>query len=286
MVFSAIQNGLRLSWKSRKILLLFCSFNLLTAVFFLRPYFTAFNTFFSKRLVTYILAQDNIYTYYSEFYHYMKYAVLASSQVIFIGGLLHFFISIILSGGLIYYFLCDEAVNLRTFFSQSGRFAGRMLRLVILSVVIFAAFLFACLLLFLPLKLIIPSGSAENIYFFVYAAWITLSVNVLLVALLLIDLTRIHIVEHESKSVVISFFESLNLFTRHYWEFTFAFIIIFIIGLVVFILFWWLQDFITDTNVCGIIAGFILLQLFVFAQYWVKFSRFGALVNITKQTDL
>ena len=85
-----IIKGLQNTWQLKKLIMILWAINFIVASLFLIPYSSTFRDFFSNRMVTDILAEQNIFTYYAEFYHHMRSAVSSSFSWIQAGNLVHY----------------------------------------------------------------------------------------------------------------------------------------------------------------------------------------------------
>lgn len=284
MILSAVKNGLKRSWELKRLSVLFWLFNFIFAVLFVRPFFTAFRSFFSHRLATEVLARQNIYTFYSEFFFYLKPAVTLAKQALLTGGFLFYLVAFLLSGGLLYFFVSRESVGLRTFWVESGRYLGRMLRLSILAAVVTLVTVFIAMSLFPLLKyLLLPDGATEPAIFAVFCIWLLLFLLILLMDIVFIDLSRVFLVRDQLPQVLRAAWRSLTTILQLPGKLLIIFLLIHLFWLALFAGYWWLQSLLPDSTVPGVAANFILLQLFVFLQYWVRFSRFGALAQVTAE---
>ena len=281
MILTAVKNGLKRSWEVKELAALFLLLNFIFAVLFVRPFFTVFHSFFSQRLATELLARQNIYTFYSEFLFYMKPAVGLAKQALSTGGFVFYLLAFFLSGGFIYFFVSSGTVSLRTFWVEAGRYLGRMLRLAILAAAVTLVTLFIGMSLFIPLKHLLPEASAEPALFAVFCIWLLLFLLILLVSMVFIDLTRLFLIRDQSPRVMPAARRALAVVLQLPGKLLLIFVLIHLFWLVLFAGYWWLQSCLPDTTAPGVFVNFILLQVFIFLQYWARFSRFGALAEVT-----
>jgi len=286
MIFSAIISGLYRSWGIKRIILLFILISLLVSSLVLNPYINTFQQFFSHRLAAEVLAQKNIYTYYLEFSHYLAPAVEAARSVISLGAFLFLIISVLLSGGVIDGLISPEPVRLRKFWSRSGHFFGRMSRLLILSIVILALALLLGILIPLPFSYLLPDAFVENTYFYFYAGWGLFIWLLFVIVFALVDLAKVLIVRDDRNSVLKAVHLAVRYTIRHPLQILFTYMTLYLVGVLFFILYWWMQQFISNTSAMGIFLGIAFLQIFVFLQYWIKFSRYGALYQTVENMDI
>jgi hypothetical protein len=279
MIISSIKEGLYKSWKRPEIILLYLVLNLSIALLSMVPYLNAFQTFFAGSLVTNILSQDNIYTYYAEFYHYLKPAIDDAQKAFTFSGFLHFLITVVLTGGLITFLSTDEKVTWKRFFSASYQFLWCIIKLAILWIISFFAVFMTGLAITRPLSHLLPDIFAENVYFYLYFTWLLMIIVLIFFLFIIFDLGKVLLVKENSKSIFFVIRKSLILFMQNPLVLTSTYLLTSVLILISAVIFWIIQHYIADTHVWGILFGFILLQLFVYLQYWLKFARYGALVT-------
>jgi hypothetical protein len=286
MIFSSIIAGLYRSWGIKRIILLYILLSLLVSSLVLNPYINTFQEFFSHRLAAEVIAQANIYTYYLEFSHYLAPAVEAARSVISLGAFLFLIISVLLSGGVIDSLISPEPVRLRKFWSQSGHFFGRMIRLLLFSILLIAAALLVGILIPLPFTYLLPNPFVENVYFYFYAGWLLFIWLLFVIVFALLDLAKVLIVRDERDSVLRAVVTSFRYTVRHPLQILMTYLVLYLVGVLFFALYWWMQHFISNESAMGIFWGIAFLQIFVFLQYWIKFSRYGALYQIVENMDM
>jgi hypothetical protein len=286
MIFSAIMAGLYRSWGIKRIILLFILLSLFLSSLALNPYIDAFQQFFSHRLAGEVLAHSNIYTYYLEFSRYMAPAIQAAKSVVSLGAVLFLILSVLLSGGVIYSLISTEPIRLRQFWTQSGRFFGRMARLLLFSMVLIAVALLIGILIGLPFTNLLPDPFVENVYFYFYAGWGLFIGLLFFIAFALLDLAKVLIVRDDRESVLKAISASFRYIIRYPRQILFSYLILYLTGLVIFALYWWVQQYIANDSTMDLFWGIALLQIFIFLQYWIKFSRYGALYQIVENTDI
>jgi hypothetical protein len=285
LIISSIKEGLYKSWKLPEIILLYLVLNLGIALLSIVPYLQAFQTFFSRRVVTYLLNQHNIYTYYAEFYHYLNPVVDDAQKFFIFSGLLHFLVTVIFTGGVITYLSIDENVSWKRFFSASHRYIWRMTKLAIMWFIsVFAVFV-GGLAISRSLYLLLPSIFVENVYFYFYFTLLMILAVLIFFIFIIFDLGKVLLVQENSMSVFLVMKKSLIFFMQNLLELTSIYLIATFLIVLSVIIFWIIQHYITDTHVWGVLLGFLLLQIFIYLQFWLKFTRFGALVTFYEYID-
>jgi hypothetical protein len=281
MVIKSIAEGLRGSFRQKKLVFLFWLTNLFISLIFLFPYLTAFNRFFSQRIVSRLLSQVNIFTYYQEFFHFSTDPLRSAARCLFLGKLLILLISLVLSAGVISTFLQKGLVNWKIFCSKSLKFLGRMLRLGVLQLFLFAFLLGISVIIFLTVTYLLPSPFVEDVYFYFFLSWACLAFLLLLLAFLLFDLSRIQLIYHNSRSILKAFWLAVVGLCGNPLKIYILYFLLAALWTLTVIIYWNLQLYLTDTSAGGILLEFIILQFFIWIQYWIRLSRFRALIQIS-----
>jgi hypothetical protein len=285
MFLRAVKQGLIRSIRLKELVLFFLVLNLAVSMLSITPYWNSFREFFSNRSATQILSHLNISTYYDEFYYYMNPAVESSLQFINLGFIIYFLFTVIFAGGVLFFLWSGDSVKWRVFFQKSLIFLWSMIKILTMTLLLLAGTLTAVVLLSLLLSYLLPTPFVENIYFiFYFCCFIVLTLFVLFV-LMLSDLWKILIVSANFSSVLATLRYTITMGWKIWRQIILLYYALFLLSVLLTVLFWLVQHMIPDTNVWGILSGFILLQFFIFLQYWVKFARYGsmmALLNMSK----
>ncbi len=282
MFYSVLVRGLRRSWQLREIIFFFVALNLGIALLFTTPYISSFVDFFSNRIVTHLLARQDFYTFYAEFSYYMTPLINLSKQYLIAGIVLHFIMTTIFSGGLIHYFWINDRISWKIFFSQSVRFFFRLLFLVIILFITIVLMVIVVVIIAFPFTSFLPTPFVENIYFWFYFICLVIIGSLVFFMAVYIDITRILLVGDNSRSVFRPMIKAILFFMRYPLQITLLYILLAFLTFSIILIYWIFQKYIPDTENWGIVVGFILLQIFIFLHYWVRFSRYGALIAFYK----
>ncbi len=284
MVRSIIE-GLRQGWKRRSIFILLWLANLGWAVLFLNPYLQTFKKFFAHRLVTDVLARSSIYTYYAEFYYYMKDGVVAAQKALSAANLVFALLMFLASSGIVDAFVEQENFGIRRFLSRSGEFAGRMLRLGVLGVGLGIALLLTGLIPSLPFFLWIAASPTETTIFPVVGAVVLIYLLLFTAGLLLMDLSRLYLVRDNLLRVRAAFGKAWRYFRKHWFRLLllYGMLGVMVLGFLGISNYFLLH--LPDTSTEWYLISFMMLQVIIFLKIWLKYSRFGALVSFQNRME-
>ncbi len=278
----ALVEGILQTWRLRALLFLFWAINLLVATLFIHPYLQAFDEFFINRLVTDVLAHQSIYTYYAEFYYYMNQSVHSALYPLKTGILVQYFVFLLLSGGLITSYFSRKKVRYKQFFLWSLGTMWPMFKTAIFIPFILLSGALLGLLLLLPLALFLPQPFIENGYFYFFVSAGGIWGLFMLLVLLLLDLTRVGVIQYGSASVATEFFRSVRLFLKHPRRFYTLYLLLMLLWILAVVIYWITQQILDDTHLLSLIIQLLVLQLSVFVQIGIRASRFGVLANFVQ----
>lgn len=281
MIIKSIGRGLIKTFKQRKLIFLFWLINLIISLIFLFPYLSGFNRFFSERIASRLLEQANVYTYYTEFFHFCAGPLQIARDSLLLGRFLILIISVILSAGVISTFLHADQLNSKKFGADSRHFLGRMLRLGILQLFIVILFLMVSIVFYLPVIYFLPSLFVENIYFYFFIGWAGLAYLFVLFAFLVFDLSRIRLVQQDSPSILKTIWMAVLSLWRNPVQIYLLYFLLSLIWAAVILVYWTLQSYLFNNSLIGTLVELVILQFFVWIQYWIRLSRFSALINIS-----
>ncbi len=283
MIFRALQQGIGQGWKKRNIFFFLWALNFFWAVLFLSPYFKQFQQFFRHSLVTDILAKRSIYTYYAEFYYYMKNGVAAAQKALSVGNLLYSMLMFFLVAGIIAAFRHRDSFRLPEFLSTSGQFAGRMLRLGLLGIVLFLALAVTALLPSLPFIFWIASSPVEPTFLVAVSGMIMIYGFFLTVGLMILDLSQIFLVEQNLTRVR----TALGMGIRYVWRHFLLLLAMYGVLGIGFLLFVLVGNFLIlklpDHRMLWNLLTLLFVQALIFGKLWLKYSRFAALMYVMER---
>jgi len=170
----------------------------------------------------------------------------------------------------------EPSFNMRQFFSQSGNYLGRMLRIFLLQLVflIIAGFVFYLLQKFA--KLFLGDYSPFHLRVYWFFANVTITLLILNIFFLWLDYTKIILVSENQNSVLASMRRALLFFTNHFWGTYFLHLVMWILLFVGVGLQFYIINYIPKSSSGTIFLAFFILQLFVFYRWWMKWGIIGA----------
>ncbi|MBN2366464.1 MAG: hypothetical protein EH225_11060 [Calditrichaeota bacterium] len=279
-MFLKIMRGIYKTFFLWKLILLFWLLNLAIAVLALFPYQKIFHDFFANRLAVELLRNQNVYMAYAEFYHYAEPLIHGFLFPLRIGGLLYPLLLVLLSGGILHYYFNyfnRERVKLRIFWSESVCFMWQMFKILLLYPFVLLAGFLISLIFILPLLFLIPSPAVEYHYFYFFITAMIIFGLVVLWCLLLLDITRLLVVKNKSRRILREFLSSFKIVIRRPLVWYAVYILMFALWVVSALIYWHIQDKISESGLFLILLHFVLLQFFILIQIGLRWARFGVL---------
>jgi hypothetical protein len=112
--------------------------------------------------------------------------------------------------------------------------------------------------------------------------WSGFAILFILIAFLLFDLTRIYLVQQNAPSVLTTLRIAVGFFWKKPFQLYFVYLLQALLWMAVVIIYWRLQSGLTNNSVVSILLEFVILQFFILIQYWIRLSRFSALIQISE----
>ena len=275
-----IVKGLQNTWRLKKFIAILWVINFFVAGLFIMPYWGNFRDFFSNRMVTDILADQNIYTYYAEFYYRMDSAVSSSLVWIQLGNLIHYLVFIFLTGGFISVLVVRGEIYLKKFWKDCLKFGPKMLIIGLITPVLLGFLLLIGFLMGLPFTFLLPDYFVEDQYFYFLIFMSVLIFILILGGLLVIDLVKIKIIERKDQNMGRLLLEVLSLFLQYPLRFFGHYLVIFLVWLTFVAAYWLLQHHLSDRSAGGMLIELLLLQAAILGQIWIRFSRYDILLRL------
>ena len=280
-----IIKGLQNTWQLKKLIAILWAINLIVASLFLIPYSGTFRDFFSNRMVTDILAEQNIYTYYAEFYHFMGSAVSSSFSWIQAGNLIHYLLIMFLTGGFISALGMKSKLDLKKYWRACLDFGPIMILFGLITPVLLGILFLVGLFAGLPLTFLLPDYLSEVYYFYFFIFLSVLILIFLIGGWLILDLAKIKIIETRDRRVGRALIEAFRLLVRYPLNYFGHYLMIVLLWVIVTAAYWSLQHYLPDRSPGAILLDFFLIQLAVWVQIWIRFSRYDVLLQLLRDTE-
>ena len=278
-----IVNGLRNTWQLKKLVAILWITNLLIAGLFLIPYGKTFRDFFSNRLVTDVLVKQNIYTYYAEFYHNMNSAVDFSLSWIQLGNLVYYLLMALLTGGFISALLMKERSEFKAYWRDCLSYGTRMILLALFSPILLGIMFLIGIFVGLPFSFLLPEVFVEDQYFYYMVLLAFLIFIFVLGGWLFLDIVKIKVIEGKTGGMGHALVDVFRLLTMNPVRFYSHYLAIFLIWIIFMAMYWFLQHQLSDHSTMGILLEFLLLQMVIWGQIWIRFSRYDILIQLMQR---
>lgn len=187
-------------------------------------------------------------------------------------GVLYLLLHAFLSGGILSVFLQDRPrFRAGSFLEGSARFFPRFLGIMLISWIFF---FFGTGLLSGCLRSIVDraaAGAASEITPFLLNLLVSVVILFLLLFLqMLFDYARIQIVLKDGRNILRSILHSFGFVFRNLGSTLGLYYLLYLLNILISLLYLTLVEHIPDTSILGILAVFLIQQLFIFGVIWMR----------------
>jgi hypothetical protein len=216
----------------------------------------------------------------------MDSAVSLSLSWIQIGNLFHYLLMTFLTGGFISALLMKERKGIKVFWRNCLDFGIRMVVLGLVSPFLLAALFIMGILTCLPFSLLLPEVFVEDQYFYYLILQSFFIFIFLLGGWLVIDIAKIRIIDDKNRGVGHSLIEAVRLFALTPTKLYGHYLLVFLIWIIFITMYWLFQNQLSDRSGGGILFEFLILQLVICGQIWIRFSRYDVLIQLMPKAKL
>jgi hypothetical protein len=195
--------------------------------------------------------------------------------------LLYLLSSIFLHGGILFCLVHPLRKNslenrrgafAQAFFQGAGKFSGRFFRLMIYSLLLWAAFLILNLLLGVLVSLFTAQNGSERFLFCLF--WIRVGFGLFLFFLIsmILDYTRIKIVSEDLRHVFRPMLQTIKFVFQKLGRTSALYYLLLITGIFLFGIYVALKSIIPSDSLAAVILGFLLSQVFIVSRGWLRIA--------------
>lgn len=207
---------------------------------------------------------------------------LEAPAAVLIAGLLYIVLHVFLAGGILSIFHREAPkFTMKGFFQGAGAYFFRFLLLMLLSWVFFIAI---GVFLNRGFDSILDNFSRNSISevppFYLALFFSVIIFFFLLFIQMVFDYARIKIVVEERRNILNSALEALGFVFRHLGSTLGLFYLISMVNIAVAVIYIFIKELIPQSAFLGILAAFILQQIFIFAVIWVRCWLYSAQMKL------
>jgi hypothetical protein len=199
-------------------------------------------------------------------------------------GLIYLLLNTFFAGGIIEVFAVDYGhFTMRRFWAGCGAYFWRFFRLMLISLFFYGG----AGLIYLVVRRMVNSAAAQATSYesFFYQRWGSLLLLIVMLGFvnMVFDYAKVRTVVEDSRSMFRETFKALGFSLRHLFSVSTLFLMIAVIGIVIFLLLVRLRDSIDQSSVITVIAAILLGQTAIAARMWTRLTFFAAALDFYRR---
>jgi hypothetical protein len=216
----------------------------------------------------------------------MRNSLSGSFTLMRIGGILHFFITLAFSGGIIIALIKKEFPGMKKFLESSYRYVWSMMKVGLISPIILGAALLLSLLFGLLFSFFLPDIFVESTYFYFFSTWLLLGGFFIILGILFLDIVKVQIVRFNMNSILTALKISFQSISIKIARVAGSFLLLYLLLFCLILMYWWLPSFTGQLTWPGSMMDFLMLQVFIYLLVWFRLARYAIIIGyLEKNTD-
>lgn len=276
MVFLSLKAGFAKLLAGWRIWLVYYLANLVTGMLVILPIRAMLKHFIGDSRMGETLGGPFSWQFFGEFITQNRMLASLLPSVLLTGIIFYVIINLFLSAGAIYVLSHREKHDMYDFWGGCGRYFGRFIRAGLLSVPVMIVLVGFPQLLIEIIESLFLEDAYE--YYGYWLNWLTIVIRyfMFVLSLVILDYTRIHIVENDSRKVLRSWGRAIRFtFVRFRRTLTLAFTYV-LIGLLGLILYLNITEWLAESGWIAIVLMIFYQQLFMIFRMGVRVSQFAS----------
>ncbi len=231
------------------------------------------------------MLKDFDYSTYSNFMHLFGNTISPLIKIAFLFGIFYSIFSVFFSGGIISRISKKPGeTSLSIFWADSWTYLWRFLRLFIYIILLQIA---VALLVYFPMGAIIGSINnsiqTESTYFYIVLTGVIIHLFLITILIIVSDYAKIMMVNDESFRPFKTLLRSFPFVFRHFFSVYGLNILFILTGVLLFIIYFFLDDKIGMTSGFTIFLMFLIQQIFIISRLFLKISVYGGEIALVKK---
>jgi hypothetical protein len=275
MILKSVFTGIRLSFKTKRMIALFYLSNLIFGISLMIPLRFLLERMVGKSTMGNNLVSGTDMDFVFEFFTVNQNAITAERGLILIVPIIFWLFGLFLSGGAFSTFIHKQKYESSYFWGESAKYFGRYFRLFLFSIPIFI--LFYCLQYLETAVQYLIYGKDPYQYVIYWGGWIKIAIGYvgLLIAYLVFDYARIYIVMFDVRGARKAVWHGFKFVFKHFPKtFSIAFIY-FVLGISFLLLYNLISDSISDRNLFFILTLIIIQQFYMLTRTVIRLALYG-----------
>jgi hypothetical protein len=215
--------------------------------------------------------------------------VLTILLVALILSITFFWISVFLNGGILFSLVKSGKASdmedsrprfISVFFQGTGKFFGRFFRLTLYALLFWFVAILAMLFLNAVTKPLMDQGLNEKAVFYLTVVKVIFGLFLFFLIRMVLDYARIAIVTEDSRFVFRALFQALGFVFKKLGSTLGLYYALLVTGLVLFIVFWFVDTIIPGDSNYFIVLAFLVGQIFIFSRGWFKIAFLASQIRL------
>ena len=204
-------------------------------------------------------------------YHGQALGTIRNAALVLIG--VYILVSIFLLGGILHSLVETQKTSfLQRFFQGCAKFFGRFLRLFVYSLILWFAFVVFMFILSLVVSALTGKGANEQLTFYLLLVEAAVALFSVFFINMIQDYARIRIVTEDSRYVFRSLLQSIGFIFKRLGGTLSLYYLLVLTGLALILVYWLLRSVLPFSSAVAILIMFLVYQIFIFSQGWVKIA--------------
>ena len=280
MVLSSIKSGFTKIWQNKPMVLIYYLANLLFGILLMLPFRTILSNFVGHSLIGDKLAGRLDMDFLFEFFKHNPNVIATYAGLLLIVPTVYWLFTLFLSSGAFSVFASGEKYSANLFWGSAARYFGRFIRLVLLSIPLFAI-LFCLQFLWNAIERIL-FGSDPYQYITHWGGWIKVGLRYisLILYFLILDYARIHAVITDDPRMRISLWQGIKFAFGNFLKTFGLALLLFVVGIVALIIYNPIADLLHAPFSIMILLLFIWQQVYMVFRMVLKLTLYAGEVNL------
>jgi len=270
-IFTTYFEGIKLSWKEKKLIFLIYGIQVLLAWLMTLPVSSMLDkTFSASTSAQDILQQFDLIAFSTFFKDYLSKINIICIIVVF--AIMYSIISTFIGGGIIWLYVTKSRFTLAEFLSRCVQYFARFSRLFLVSILFFITAI---------LSTLVVNGFFESLTEDSISEVLPITLTVLSILLLIalfafinmqFDYAKIITVNEEKFKMFFVPFDSLRFIWQNFFKATALYGLYFLSAVILLGIYLLMESFLQVQSMTGIILFLILTQAFIILRQWVRLS--------------
>jgi hypothetical protein len=263
---SIFGTGVHTLLKNKKLIFIFYALNLFSALIVALPLRSMLDNFAGRSLAGKALAEQFDLSLVFEMMNKNAAAAPVTIILLMIAGSVYWLMHLFFSGGAYGLFLRDERYATAEFWSLSGQFFGRFIRLFLWSIPLFAIFYSLQFLETAFVRIVFGKDPYQNIVYWGAIVRTGLGYLGILLYLLVFDYARIHTVHTDERKMRKALWCGVVFLFRHFFVAFALGVAVFLAEMLILVLYNPLAGALLSPNAVTVFFLFILQQIYIIAR--------------------